>query len=57
MFVVAHLGSWSLAHIVGVVVPLGALMTWLYLWRRNLTVNIIAHAIIDAPLVVLALTA
>lgn len=57
VFVVAHLGSWSLAHIIGVVVPLGALMTGLYLWRRNLTVNIIAHAIIDAPLLVLALTA
>lgn len=56
-FVVAHLGSWNLAHVVGVVVPLGALLAWLYLWRRNLLVNIIAHAIIDAPLIVIALTA
>lgn len=56
LFVVAHLGSWNLAHIIGVVVPLGALLTGLYLWRRNLTVNIVAHAIIDAPLIVLALT-
>lgn len=57
MFVVAHLGSWNLAHVVGVVMPLGALLTALYLWRRNLTVNITAHAIIDAPLIVVALTA
>lgn len=54
-FVIAHAGSWNLAHIVGVVAPLGALLTGLYLWRRNLLVNIVAHAIIDAPLIALAL--
>ena len=26
-----------------------------YLWRRNLLVNITAHAIVDAPLIVIAL--
>lgn len=55
VFVLAHLGSWNLAHVIGVVMPLGALLTWLYLWRRNLLVNITAHAIVDAPLIVIAL--
>lgn len=35
-------------------VPLGLLLGLLYLWRRNLLVVIIAHLLIDAPLIVLA---
>lgn len=54
-FVVTHLGNWNLAHVVGVVAPLGLIMGLLYLWRRNLLVVIIAHLLIDAPLIVLAL--
>lgn len=57
VFVISHLGSWNLAHIVGVVIPMGILLSLLYLWRRSLTVNIVAHLIIDVPLIVIALAA
>jgi len=55
LFVLAHLQSWNLAHIVGVVLPLGAALTALYLWRRNLLFVILVHTLIDLPLVFLKL--
>lgn len=57
LFVLAHLGSWNLAHVVGVVLPMGLLLSALYLWRRNLTVNVLVHLMIDAPLIVIAIMA
>ena len=42
-FVALHLQGWNLGHVVGVVLPLGAVMTGLYLWRRNLIFMIITH--------------
>ena len=54
VFVLCHLGSWSLAHTVGVVLPMGLLLGLVYLWRRNLLVTIVIHALIDAPLIVIA---
>lgn len=56
VFVAIHLPNWSLAHVVGVVVPLGVALTGLYLWKRNATFVVIVHLVINAPLVVLALT-
>lgn len=50
-----HAGSWNVAHLIGVVVPLGVALTLLYLWRRNLIVVIIAHFFVDLPLVVLSI--
>ena len=54
LFVLAHLHGWNLAHVVGVVLPLGAALTALYLWRRNLLFVIIVHTLVDLPLVFLA---
>ena len=54
-FVMFHLGGWNLGHVVGVVLPLGAIMTGLYIWRRNLLVVVIAHVLIDLPLILIAL--
>ncbi len=54
-FVLLHAGSWNAAHVVGVVLPLGAMQTLLYVWRRNLVLVIIAHLVADLPLVILAL--
>jgi hypothetical protein len=45
-------GTWG--HVVGVVLPLRAVITGLYLWRRNVVV-IIAHFLLDLPLVLVAL--
>lgn len=46
-FSFAHVGPWGWAHLV-VAGFGGAMFTWLYLWRRNLWVNIAAHCLVDA---------
>ena len=53
-FVLVHAGGWNPAHVVGVVLPLGAALTCLYLGRRDLGFVIVVHAVVDLPLVVLA---
>ncbi len=54
-FVAFHAGSWSVAHVVGVVLPLGAIMTALYAWRRNLPFVVITHLLVDLPLFLIPL--
>ena len=54
-FVALHLQGWNLGHVVGVVLPLGAVMTGIYLWRRNLMFMIITHSLLDLPIVLLTL--
>ena len=54
-FVLPHLVSWNPAHVVGVVLPLGVVLSGLYLWKRNLVFNMIVHFMIDLPLVFMAL--
>ena len=54
-FVAFHLHGWHLGHVLGVVLPLGAVMTGLYLWRRNVVFVIITHFLLDLPLVLVAL--
>jgi len=57
VFVAIHLPNWSVAHVMGVVLPLGLALTVLYLWKRNLPLVIVVHLLIDAPLIFLALAA
>lgn len=57
VFALAHAGNWNAAHVLVVPLPLGAALTALYLWRRNLIVAMIAHFMIDLPLVIVAMTA
>jgi hypothetical protein len=54
-FVALHLPTWSLPHVLGIVLPMGAVLTGLYLWKRNLPFVITVHLTFNAPLVVLAL--
>ena len=54
-FVVVHATGWNIAHIIGVVLPLGIIMTGLYFWQRNLLFVMIVHAAINLPLVFMAL--
>ncbi len=54
-FVAIHMQGWNLGHVIGVVLPLGAVMTGLYLWRRNLIFVIITHFFLDLPIVLIAL--
>jgi membrane protease YdiL (CAAX protease family) len=46
-FTVEHVGFWGWGHLLVAGIA-GALLTGLYLWRRNLWVNILAHFIVDA---------
>jgi membrane protease YdiL (CAAX protease family) len=45
-FVYAHLAGWGVAQLIPVAFA-GALLTLLYLWRRNIWVNMLAHWIAD----------
>lgn len=53
-FALAHVGSWPISHVLLVALPLGTALTWCFVRLRNLPVVMVAHAIIDAPLVVFA---
>ncbi|HEX4453501.1 MAG TPA: CPBP family intramembrane glutamic endopeptidase [Kofleriaceae bacterium] len=46
IFAIAHVGTWGWSHLI-VAGAGGAMLTALYLWRRNLWINIVAHAIVD----------
>ncbi|HWE05361.1 MAG TPA: type II CAAX endopeptidase family protein [Rhizomicrobium sp.] len=45
-FTYAHLSSWGAAQLI-VAGYGGVILTWLYLWRRNLWANMLAHWIAD----------
>lgn len=47
VFTLDHLGYWGWHHLLVAGVA-GAMLTLLYLWRRNLWANILAHFIVDA---------
>jgi len=46
VFAAAHVGPWGWGHLL-IAGFGGVMLTALYLWRRNLWVNIIAHAVVD----------
>lgn len=54
-FIAVHATGWNLAHIIGVVLPLGAILTGIYFWKRNVLFAIIVHTVIDLPLVIMAM--
>jgi membrane protease YdiL (CAAX protease family) len=54
-FVLLHAQSWNLMHILGVVLPLGIVLTIIYLKTRNLLFVIIVHLVIDFPLFISSL--
>jgi len=54
VFVAIHVPGWSQAHVLGVVLPLGAALTGLYLWKRNLPFVITVHLVVNAPLLALS---
>jgi membrane protease YdiL (CAAX protease family) len=47
VFTFAHVGTWGWSHVI-VVATGGLALSLLYLWRRNLWVNITAHFVVDA---------
>ena len=52
VFALEHVGQWGWGHLL-IAGFGGAMLTLLYLWRRNLWVNIIAHFIVDGAAVLL----
>jgi membrane protease YdiL (CAAX protease family) len=46
LFPLAHVGPWGWAHMLVAGIG-GAALTLLYLWRRNVWANILAHCIVD----------
>ncbi len=42
-----HIPPLGLGHTMGVVFPISAILTGLYVWKRNLTLNITVHFLID----------
>lgn len=56
-FVALHLFSWDWIHVLTVVLPGGVMLTLFYLWRRSLWLNVLIHAIINAPLLLLPVLA
>jgi membrane protease YdiL (CAAX protease family) len=54
-FVLPHTLSWNMTHVIAVVIPMGFILSLIYLWKRNLVFNMIIHIVIDIPLVVMTL--
>lgn len=54
-FVVVHAESWSALHIFGIVMPMGVVLTYLYLKTRRLTFVILVHFFFDLPLFIMTL--
>jgi membrane protease YdiL (CAAX protease family) len=53
IFTVVHLPPLGLGTTVGMVLPIGVILTGLYVWKRNLTLNITVHFLIDFLVLVL----
>ena len=51
LFALAHVAPWGWAHMLVAGIG-GALLTLLYMWRRNLWANIFAHCIVDGVAVI-----
>jgi len=56
-FTVLHLFGWDWIHVLTAVLPAGIMLTLFYLWRHNLALNVMIHAILNAPLLLLPLLA
>jgi membrane protease YdiL (CAAX protease family) len=50
IFILEHVGPWGWSHLLLAGFG-GIILTMLYLWKRNLWINIIAHFIVDATAV------
>ena len=53
IFTIIHLPPSGLGNTVGLVLPIGVILTGLYVWKRNLTLNIAAHFLVDLLVLVL----
>jgi membrane protease YdiL (CAAX protease family) len=56
-FTALHIFGWDWIHVLTVVLPGGVMLTLFYLWQRNLALNVMIHAVLNAPLLLLPLLA
>jgi hypothetical protein len=56
-FTVLHLFGWDWIHVLIVVLPGGITLTLFFWWRRILALNVMIHAIMLAPLLLVPLLA
>jgi membrane protease YdiL (CAAX protease family) len=56
-FVGLHLLGWDWIHVLTAVLPGAIMLTLFYAWRRNLALNVMIHAILNAPLLLVPLLA
>jgi uncharacterized protein len=47
VFTICHLNAWGFTYLIAIA-PVGAVLTGLYLWRRDLNANIVTHFLTDA---------
>jgi membrane protease YdiL (CAAX protease family) len=57
VFTVFHLFGWDWIHVLTAVLPAAIMLTLFYSWRRNLALNVLIHAIMLAPLLLVPLLA
>jgi uncharacterized protein len=53
VFTLEHVSTWGWSHVL-IAGFGGSLLTFLYVWRRNLWINIIAHCVVDGASILLA---
>ena len=53
VFTLEHIATWGWSHVL-ITGFGGLLLTLLYVWRRNLWINVIAHFVVDGASVLLA---
>ncbi len=56
VFVSLHAENWSMPHVLGVVLPLGIILSLLYLKTRSVLFVIIVHFMVDLPLWVMSIS-
>ena len=56
-FSLFHIFGWDWIHVLTAVLPGGIMLTLFYLWQRSLALNVIIHAVMNAPLLLLPLIA
>ena len=56
-FTALHLFGWDWIHVLTAVLPGAIMLTLYYSWRRNLALNVMIHAIMNVPLLLLPLLA
>lgn len=54
LFTLIHSNNWSINHILGVVLPMGSILSYLYIKKKSVLFVILVHFFINLPLIFLA---